>query len=55
MEKATKKSGIKTTSTEFHLPIPISLERISYLINTKKIEPVIANIDLEMIKIKLHL
>ena len=54
MEKATKKSGIKTTSTEFHLPIPISLERISYLINTKKIEPVIANIDLEMIKIKLQ-
>jgi hypothetical protein len=33
---------------------PITLERISYLINTKGIDPVIAGIDLEMVKIKLQ-
>ncbi len=34
-------------------PEPISLERISYLINKKGIDPIIANIDLEMVKMKL--
>ena len=34
-------------------PEPITLERISYLINTKGIDPNIANLDLEMVKMKL--
>lgn len=32
---------------------PITLERISYLINNKGIDPLIASIDLEMVKMKL--
>ncbi len=35
-------------------PAPITLERISYLINTKGINPIIANVDLEMVKMKLR-
>ena len=35
-------------------PEPISIERTSYLINTKKIEPAIAELDFEMIKMKLR-
>ena len=35
-------------------PDPISIERISYLINIKNIDPVIAQINLEMIKMKLR-
>jgi hypothetical protein len=34
-------------------PEPITVERISYLINKKGIDPTIANIDLEMVKMKL--
>lgn len=34
-------------------PEPITLERISYLINKKGIAPTIANINLEMVKMKL--
>jgi len=34
-------------------PDPITLERISYLINTKGIDSTIANLDLEMVKMKL--
>jgi hypothetical protein len=34
-------------------PEPITLERISYLINEKGIDPMIANLDLEMVKMKL--
>lgn len=36
------------------LPDAITLERVSFLINKKGIEPLIANIDLEMVKIKLQ-
>lgn len=36
------------------LPEPISQERISYLVNTKNLEPKIAAIDLEMVKMKLQ-
>jgi hypothetical protein len=36
------------------IPEPISLERISYLINNKSIDPIIASINLEMIKMKLQ-
>ena len=32
----------------------ISTERVSFLINSKGIEPIIANIDLEMVKMKLR-
>lgn len=35
-------------------PDPISVERISYLINQKGIDPVIAAINLEMVKMKLQ-
>lgn len=35
-------------------PDPISVERVSYLINQKGIDPVIAEIDLEMVKMKLR-
>lgn len=35
-------------------PEPISPERISFLINEKKINPIIASIDLEMVKYKLQ-
>ena len=35
-------------------PEPISLERISFLINMKNIDPAIAEINLEMIKMKMH-
>lgn len=35
-------------------PNPITLERISYLINKKGIDQAIANIDLEMVKMKLR-
>lgn len=35
-------------------PEPLTIERISYLINEKRIDPVIAAIDLEMIKFKLQ-
>lgn len=35
-------------------PEPISLERTSFLINMKKIDPVIAAINLEMIKMKMQ-
>ena len=34
-------------------PKPITIERISYLINKKGIDPTIASIDLEMVKMKL--
>ena len=34
-------------------PEPITVERISYLINQKGIDPAIAHLDLEMIKMKL--
>ena len=33
---------------------PITLERISFLINSKGIDPIIAGIDLEMVKMKLQ-
>lgn len=36
------------------IPEPIIVERISYLINKKGIDPTIANIDLEMVKMKLR-
>jgi len=36
------------------LPEPITVERISYLINKKGIDRTIANIDLEMVKMKLR-
>ena len=36
------------------LPEPISLERVSYLINQKGIDPKIASIDLSMVKMKLQ-
>ena len=36
------------------LPEAITLERVSFLINKKGIEPLIANIDLEMVKLKLQ-
>lgn len=35
-------------------PNPISVERISYLMNTKGIAPEIAELDLEMVKMKLR-
>jgi hypothetical protein len=35
-------------------PKPITVERISYLINNKGIAAIIANIDLEMVKMKLR-
>ncbi len=35
-------------------PDPISVERVSYLINQKGIDPLIANLDLEMVKMKLR-
>jgi hypothetical protein len=35
-------------------PEPISVERISFLINTKRIDPLVASIDLEMVKMKLQ-
>ncbi len=35
-------------------PKPITVERISYLINKKGIDPTIASIDLEMVKMKLR-
>ena len=35
-------------------PEPISIARISYLINNKKIDPAVAEINLEMIKMKLR-
>ncbi|MGQ3014227.1 MAG: glycine-rich domain-containing protein [Flavobacteriales bacterium] len=35
-------------------PEPIRIERVSYLISQKGIYPIIANIDLEMIKMKLR-
>ena len=41
------------TKTEQTTPEPITLERISFLINKKGIDPTIANIDLEMVKMKL--
>ena len=40
--------------TTFLYPDPISIERISYLINTKNIDPIVAELDLEMIKMKLR-
>jgi len=45
------------TETENRLvkPAPISVERISHLINDKGINPAIAAIDLEMIKMKMAL
>lgn len=39
---------------ELVLPEPISLERRSHLINEKKISPVVAAIDLSMVKLKLQ-
>jgi len=36
------------------LPEPITVERISYLINKKSIDPAIASINLEMVKMKLR-
>ena len=44
-----------TNKTLLVTPAPISSERISYLINEKGIDPVIASIDLEMIKMKMSL
>ncbi len=41
-------------STILTYPDPISAERVSYLINQKGIDPTIANIDLEMVKMKLR-
>lgn len=41
--------------SQFERPEPISLKRISYLINEKGICPEIASIDLEMIKMKMSL
>src|SRR3990170_1079306 len=38
----------------FALAESITVERISHLINSKGIDPVIANIDLEMVKMKLQ-
>jgi hypothetical protein len=35
-------------------PDPISVERVSYLIHQKNIDPLIANLDLEMVKMKLR-
>lgn len=35
-------------------PEPITVERISYLINSKGIDPTVAGIDLEMVKMKLQ-
>lgn len=35
-------------------PNPISPERVSYLINQKQVDPAIANLDLEMVKMKLR-
>lgn len=35
-------------------PNPITVERVSYLINQKGIDPAIANLDLEMVKMKLR-
>ena len=41
-------------ATTLTYPEPISIERISYLINTKNIDVNIAALDLEMIKMKLR-
>jgi hypothetical protein len=49
METTTKKVMNMTK------PSPLGLERISWLINEKKIHPEIAALDLEMIKMKLAL
>lgn len=40
--------------TTLMYPEPISIERTSFLINKKNIDPTIAGIDLEMIKMKLR-
>lgn len=40
--------------TTLTYPDPISIERVSYLINQKGIDPAIAEINLEMIKMKLR-
>lgn len=42
------------TKTQFVVPSPISMERISWLINEKGIMPEIAGINLEMIKMKVQ-
>ena len=44
-----------TIKTSLVIPAPISLERVSWLINEKGINPEIAAIDLEMIKMKMSL
>lgn len=44
-----------TIKTSLVIPAPISKERISWLINEKGINPEIAAIDLEMIKMKMSL
>lgn len=42
------------TKTQFVVPSPIGMERISWLINEKGIMPEIAGINLEMIKMKMQ-
>lgn len=41
-------------ATKLVFPDPISKERVSFLINIKAIDPVVAEIDLEMVKMKLR-
>lgn len=45
-------TAIKTTT--FETPAPISPEKISWLINNKRITPEVAAIDLEMVKMKMR-
>lgn len=47
-------SNVIHKATKLVYPDPISHERISFLINVKGIEPNIAEIDLEMVKMKLQ-
>lgn len=42
------------TATQLEYPDPIGTERIDYLVNEKRIERSIAEIDLEMVKMKLQ-
>lgn len=51
---ATLNTKITMEQLTLTTPDPITLERISFLINKKGIDPVIANIDLEMVKMKLQ-
>lgn len=47
-------STTHTQAAEFTLPDPISPERVSHLIHAGRIMPVIASIDLSMVKMKLQ-